>query len=53
MLYHIVYVKVDAEGEALNIDIENTRIMWFSLVGLRPQRNPLRATSLLYKSVIQ
>ena len=31
VLYHVVYAKVDAEGEALNIDIENTRIMWFSL----------------------
>ena len=27
--------------------------MWFSLVGLCPRRNPLRATSLLCKSVVQ
>ena len=29
------------------IGTENTRVTWFSLDGLYPQRNPLRATSLL------
>ena len=47
VLYHVVYTRVDAEGEAKNRNTENTRVTWFSLVGLHPQRNPLRATSLL------
>ena len=29
------------------IGTENTRVTWFSLDGLHPRRNPLRATSLL------
>ena len=53
VLYHVIYARVDAKGKAWNRNIENKRVTWFSLVGLRPQRNPLRATSLLCKSIIQ
>ena len=53
VLYHVIYARVDAKGKAWNRNIENKRVTWFSLVGLRPQRNPLRATSLLYKRIIQ
>ena len=51
MLYHVVYVRMDAEGEVQNRNTKNTRVTWFSLDGLHPRRNPLRPTSLLYKSV--
>jgi len=44
---------VDAEGEAQNRNTENTRVTWFSFVILHLQRNPLRATSLLCKNVVQ
>ena len=53
MLYHVVYVRVDAEGKVYNRNTENTRVTWFSLVGLHLRRNPLRTTYLLYKSVVQ
>ena len=53
VLYHVIYARVDAKGKAWNRNTENKRVTWFSLVGLRPQRNPLRATSLLYKRIIQ
>ena len=52
MLYHVVYAKADVQGEVYNRNTENTRVTWFRLVGLHPRRNPLRATSLLYKSVV-
>ena len=53
MQYHIIYARADAKGKAQKRNIENTRITWFSLVSLRPRRNPLRATFLLCKSVVQ
>ena len=47
VLYHVVYARVDTEEEAQNRNTMNTRVTWFSLDGLHPRRNPLRATSLL------
>ena len=51
VLYHVMYVRMDAEEEVQNRNTENTRVTWFSLDGLHPRRNSLRSTSLLYKSV--
>ena len=47
MLYQVVYVRIDVEGEVYNMNTKNTRVTWFSLVGLCPQRNSLKAISLL------
>ena len=32
MLYHVVYARVDTEGEVYNRNTENTKITWFSFV---------------------
>ena len=47
MLYQVVYVRIDVEGEVYNMNTKNTRVTWFSLVGLCSRRNSLRAISLL------
>ena len=49
MLYYIVYAKVDAEMEAKN-EIQGLRD---STLSTYPTEGTLKATSLLYKSVIQ
>ena len=53
MCYTMLCMLDRMRKEKHRIRTENTRVTWFSLIGLHPRRTPLRVTSLLYKSVVQ